>query len=77
MKRLLFTAAASVLNLSLNGCGEPRYPASEVMLDEAPRVTYRFSAADATNSSPVFMTVQGREPTASDIAVRTRQDASV
>jgi hypothetical protein len=44
----------------------------EIALDETPGITYQFSAADASHSSPVFMSIKGREPTADDRAVRTR-----
>jgi hypothetical protein len=69
LRRTLWALTGASL---LSGCGEPKYPAWEVTLDEAPGVVYRFSAADATRASPVFMSVQGREPTPEDIKLRTR-----
>jgi hypothetical protein len=66
------TVFASAAISLLNGCGEPKYSAWEVSLDETPGVKYLFSAADATRSSPVFMGIQGREPTTADAAFQMR-----
>jgi hypothetical protein len=55
----------------LSGCGEPKYQPMEITLDEAPGITFQFSAANATDSSPVFMSIKGREPTPDDSAFRT------
>jgi hypothetical protein len=41
-------------------------------MEEAPGVVYRFSAADATGASPVIMTVDGREPNATDKPLQLR-----
>jgi hypothetical protein len=38
----------------------------QLVANRAARRIYRFSSADATSSSPVVMTVEGREPTATD-----------
>ena len=65
-------ASALILTLVQTGCGEPRYPAVEVTLDEYPGVTFQMSAADATSASPVVTTVKGRELTAEDGAHRIR-----
>jgi hypothetical protein len=58
--------------MSLSGCGEPSFPAWQVTMEEVPGVIYRFSSADATSSSPIVMTVEGREPTDTDQRLRTR-----
>ena len=70
MRRLLSIGGFTLM--LLGGCGEPEYPAFEATLDQSPGVVFRFSAADATSSSPVFMTIAGRDPTVEDRSVRTR-----
>jgi hypothetical protein len=50
----------------LVACGEPKYPAFEVTARDEPTLTYQFSAADATSTSPVVMSAKGRELTLDD-----------
>src|SRR6266702_408530 len=59
-------ALTLILTLSQAACGKPKYPAFEVTSDDNPSVTFHFSAADATSSSPVIITVPGRELTIDD-----------
>jgi len=65
-------AFALIYALEQTGCGEPRYPAVEVALDEYPGVTFHMSASDATSASPVITTVKGRELSAEDGAHRIK-----
>jgi hypothetical protein len=58
--------------LLLSACGAPRYAACTTSMAEMPGVTYEFSAGDATNASPIFMSVAGRDPTPDDMKIRTR-----
>jgi hypothetical protein len=71
-RSLSFTTFAMMIAATLSGCGQPKYPPMEITLDETPGITYQFSAANATHSSPVFMSIKGRQPTPADSAVRTR-----
>jgi hypothetical protein len=67
-----FATCMTFVAATLSGCGKPTYQPMEIILDEAPGITFQFSAADATHSSPVFMSIKGREPTPNDSAFRTR-----
>jgi hypothetical protein len=63
---------ALALCIGLSGCGEPKYAAAKLTMDETPGVVYRFSAADATSASPVFIDIEGREIAPSDRPIRTK-----
>src|SRR5258708_4565620 len=72
MRDFLLNALSAILVAGmLSGCRQRNYEAMEITADETPRVTHQFSAAEATRSSPVFMSIKGREPTPDDRAVRT------
>ena len=71
-RNLTFCASTTLVIALLSGCGDPKYQGMEITLDETPGITYQFSAADATHSSPVFMSIKGREPTPADSAFRAR-----
>ena len=45
---------------------EPKYPAFEVTSHDEPKVTFQFSASDASRSSPVVITIPGRKLTNED-----------
>ena len=71
-RNLSLSMCTTLAAAMLSGCGKPTYRPMEIALDEAPGITFQFSAADATRSSPVFMSIKGREPTPGDSAFRTR-----
>jgi hypothetical protein len=62
---VIATLAVSLTSVLL-GCGEARYAAFEVTLEEAPGEKFLLSAGDATISSPIFVSIEGREPTVAD-----------
>jgi hypothetical protein len=68
MRRYLLPKApvSAALVLSLLGCGNPRYEAYEVVIEDAPGERFLFSAGDASISSPIFVDIAGREPTLAD-----------
>lgn len=49
---------------------DPKFPAIEVSLHGSPAVRFSFSAADASSSSPVIISVPGRALTNGDCAHR-------
>ena len=59
MKTLLFIMLLGG-TLLIASAKEPKFPAFEVSSHDAPAVRFAFSAADASSSSPVVISVPGR-----------------
>lgn len=71
-RRRKFAALLAPSVTLVAGCESAAYPAFETTIAEAPGVVYRFSSAPASSSSPIFMSIEGRDPTSNDRAVRTQ-----
>jgi hypothetical protein len=74
MKTILSAQAGFTLILALSqtACDNPKYEAVDITSDDNPSLKFHFSAADATRSAPVVMTVPGRELTVDDGKYRVR-----
>jgi hypothetical protein len=66
MSKIVLALAMSVLLAGDAISAERKYAAFEVASHEEPKVTFRFSSADATSDSPIVISTPGRKLTNKD-----------
>ena len=60
---------ALAISIAIAGCAlgaEPKYAGFDVTSHDDPKVTFNFSASDASRDSPVVITIPGRKLTSAD-----------